>query len=194
MGLLGIFLLAVVCIGLPIALLFGGIGSYLESKNEKSCVECAETILKDARKCKHCGAAQPEAIKAVAAAPATPPMQPAGGVTSGGIQRLTDKAARLKDSPAFIALQTRLRDEQAKGERKRFWWAVIVTGFIVASAAARGAPFHEIIGRGLLVGGIATGAWFLLGVLARRKINEKYRVGVEGLTEPAAAMERETTP
>lgn len=192
MGLLGIFLLAVLFFGLPLALLMGGIGSYLESRNEKACVECAETIKKDARKCKHCGAAQPDMDKAVRAAPVASAAQPVADVTSGDIQRLTDKAARLKDTPDFIALQTRLRDEQASGERKRFWWAVIVTGFIVVSAAARGEPLHEIIGRGLLVGGIATGAWFLLGALARRKINDKYRIGVEGLPEPAAAAERES--
>lgn len=194
MGLLGIFLLAVFCIGLPLALLMTGVGSYLESRNEKKCVECAETILKDARKCKHCGAAQPDTLKAVPAAPAAPAMPPAGIVTPGDVQRLTDKATRLKDSPDFIALQTRLRDEQARGETRRLWWCVIVTGFIVVSAAARGAPPGEIIGRGLLAGGIATGAWFLLRAMSRRKINEKYRIGVEGLAEPVAAMERETTP
>lgn len=188
MGLLGIFLLAVLCIGLPLALLMTGVGSFLESRNEKSCVECAETIKKDARKCKHCGAAQPEAIKAVAAAPAAPVMQPHQH------QSLIDKAARLKDSPDFIALQTRLRDEQAKGERRRLWWCVIVAGFIVVSASARGAPPSEIVMRGLLAGGIATGAWFLLRAISRRKINEKYRIGVEALPEPAGAMERETTP
>jgi uncharacterized membrane protein (DUF485 family) len=194
MGLLGIFLLAVLCIGLPLALLMTGVGSYLESRNEKKCVECAETILKDARKCKHCGAAQPEAIMDVATAPAAPVMQPAGSITSGDIQRLTEKAARLKNTPDFTALQTRLRTEQAKGERKRFWWCVTVTVFIAVSAWLGGATPGEVVMRGLLAAVIAVVAYWVLGAASRRKINEKYRIGVEGLAEPVAATERETTP
>lgn len=177
MGILLIFFLFfVVCV----AVLFAVIGGFVESLGEKACVECAETIKKDARKCKHCGAAQPEAAKAVTAVPAAQPNP-----------HLMDKAARLKDSPELIALQTRLREEKARGETRRFWWGVTVTAFFVVSAAARGAPPGEIIRIGLLAGGIAVGAWFLLNALDRRKINEKYRAGVEGLSEPAAAMERE---
>jgi lipopolysaccharide export LptBFGC system permease protein LptF len=194
MGLLGIFLLAVFCIGLPLALLMTGVGNYLDSRNEKKCVECAETILKDARKCKHCGAAQPDTLKAVPAAPAAPVMQPAGSVTSGDIQRLTEKAARLKDTPDFIALQTCLRTEQAKGERKRFWWAVMVTVFIAGSAWLGGASPGEVVMRGLLAAAIAVIAYWLLSAASRRKINEQYRIGLEGLAEPAGAKERETTP
>ncbi|SMH30150.1 hypothetical protein [Mesorhizobium australicum] len=178
MGLLGIFLLATLCIGLPLALVMGGIGSYLESRNEKTCVECAETILKDARKCKHCGAMQPESVKAVAVPAET-------ALPAIANRQLSDKAGRLKDSPGMADLQTRLRDELARGQRKRFWWAVGVTTFLMVSAASRGARFDMVIAQGVMAGAGAMLVYLLLGALHRRKLNAAYRAGVEGMDEPA---------
>jgi len=191
MGLLIFFLVFLVCIGIASAMLFAGIGSIVDSFNEKPCVECAETIKKDARKCRHCGAAQPEAVKAVAAQSTETAAQPAAGSSATDTRRLNEKVARLKDRPDLVALQAALREKRERRENRVVILASTGIAVVTIISALGGSSLRTLGVHFTVAFGVAWIVFALLTAIQRRQINEEYRAGVESLPEPAAAMEWE---
>jgi hypothetical protein len=165
--LLILFILFVVGIGVTVACVAGLVDMAAESSNEKACVECAETIRKDARKCRHCGAVQPEATKAE---PAAHPNR-----------RLMEKAERLKDSPDFIALQASLRERNASADNRLVTVATLGVCAVGAASYFAGSEPRAIVVHTGIACAVALLVYKILAARLRERINRDYRAGVERL-------------